>query len=210
MAKKRPVHEPIVESLAIAVPPDLAWDALTSPRHLGAVILGHVELEPVPGKPFVWTWDILAAAAPGKPHPNAYVWRGKILDAVPGSTLVLGGKGESFSVLTVKGQGGASLVTVTQGVVPPPLKFEEYRYAWADFLLRLKTRLEGPPAMDSLYFRTLIRAKPADVVRALLSSRVMSQILPVAGPGQNHCKKRRPVPVGLERTGRPRRFRHLP
>lgn len=177
MAKKKS-HEPILESLAIAVPPELAWEALTTPRHLSALTLGRVEMDPVPGKPFLWRWDVWAAAAPGKKPPRAWEWRGKVLDAVPGSTLVLGGKGESLAVLTVKGQGAASLVTVVQSDVASGFDIEEYRYGWADFLLRMKTRLEGPPAMDSIYLRTLVRARAADVLRAWLSSRAMGDILP--------------------------------
>lgn len=178
MKKKKTAHEPIVESLAVGVPVELAWEALTTPRHLSALTLGRVEMDPRPGKPFAWHWDVWAEAAPGKRDPKAFVWRGQVLDAVPGSTLVLGGRGKSLAVLTVKGQGTASLVTVVQSDVAPGFDIEEYRYGWADFLLRLKTRLEGPPAMDSIYLRTLLRAKPAEALRAWLSAKAMSQILP--------------------------------
>jgi len=172
MAKKKPT-EPVVESLAIAVPPARAWEALTTPRPLGDIVMGHVEIDPRPGKPFVWKWGVWAQAAPGK---HSAEWRGTVLDAVPGSTLVLGGSGET-AVLTVKGEGESSLVTVvhSSGAGGPA---EDYQYGWADFLLKLKTLLERPANADSIYLRALVRATPAEILRAWLSAAAMSKLLP--------------------------------
>ncbi len=173
MPKKPPA--PIVESLAISVSVSRAWEALTSPRLLGDLVMGHVEMDSRPGRPFVWHWGVWAKAAPrGR---GEFAWRGTILDAVPGSTLVLGGGGLAV-VFTVKGEGDSSLVTVVQGSAPPGAKLEDYQYGWADFLLRLKTRLERPAQSDSIYLRTLVRATPAEIIRAWLSPVAMSKILP--------------------------------
>lgn len=176
MAKKIP-PEPVVETLAIAVPPERAWEALTSPRVLADIVMGHVEMDSRPGHPFVWHWGVWEKAAP-RARPREFTWRGRVLDAVPVSTLVLGGTGESTAVLTVKGEGGASLVTVVQADVPKPFHMEEYRYGWADFLLKLKTLLERRPGATSTYLRTLVRATPADILRAWLSATTMGKILP--------------------------------
>jgi uncharacterized protein YndB with AHSA1/START domain len=176
MAKKTP-PEPIVEALAIAVPPERAWEALTGSRVLGDIVMGHVEMDWRPGRPFTWHWGVWEKAAP-RPRPKECTWKGHVLDSVPGSTLVLGGAGQSLAVLTVKGEGGTSLVTVTQADVPKPFDLEDYRYAWADFLLKLKTLLERNPAAQSTYLRTLVRATPAEVLRAWLSPAAMSKILP--------------------------------
>jgi len=177
MPKKKKAAEPIVESLAIGVPPERAWEALTSPRILGDVVMGHVEIEPKPGKPFVWQWSVWVKAAP-RADEEAYTWRGQVLDAVPGSTLVLGGAGQSTATLTVKGDGEAALVTVVQGGVPTGYDFEAYRRGWADFLLKLKTLLERPPYMNEVFLRTLMKATPAQVMSAWLSAAAMSKILP--------------------------------
>jgi len=164
-----------VESLAIAVPAGRAWEALTSPRVLGDLLMGHVEMDTRPGRPFVWQWGVWARAAPrGR---GDFTWRGTVLDAVPGPTLILGGAGLTV-VFTAKGEGNSSLLTVVQGSAPPGAKLEDYRYGWADFLLRLKTLLEPPAQPDAIYLRTLVRATPAEIIRAWLSSRAMSQILP--------------------------------
>lgn len=175
---KKPPPEPIVEALAIAVPPERAWEGLTSPRVLGDIVMGHVEMDWRPGRPFVWHWGVWAKAAPGRADASVHTWRGTVLDAVPGSTVVLGAAGESTAVLTVKGEGAASLVTVVQGSAPPGVDLEDYRYGWADFLLKLKTLLERPASAQAIYLRTLVRATPAEILRAWLSPAAMSRILP--------------------------------
>ncbi|MCL5286452.1 MAG: SRPBCC domain-containing protein [Acidobacteria bacterium] len=172
MPKRQP-PAPIVESLAVAVSPQRAWEALTNPGFLGDILMGHVELDPRPGKPFVWKWGVWADAAPGK---GAHDWRGTVLDVVPGSMLILSG-GSSTAVLTVKGEGAAALLTVVH-VNSSSAPSEDYQYGWADFLLRVKTLLEPHPSGDALYLRTLMRATPAEVLRAWLSPAVMNKILP--------------------------------
>jgi uncharacterized protein YndB with AHSA1/START domain len=174
---KKTAPEPIVEALAIAVPPEQAWEALTGSRLLGDIVMGHVEMDWRPGRPFTWHWGMWEKAAP-RARPGEFTWKGTVLDAVPGSTLVLGGAGQSLAVLTVKGEGGASLVTVVQADAPKPFDLEEYRYGWADFLLKLKTLLERPPGAANTYLRTLVRATPAEILRAWLSPAAMSKILP--------------------------------
>lgn len=156
------------------MPPERAWDALTNPRLLGDVVMGHVEIDPRPGQPFAWQWDIWSKVAPGR---HSATWKGAVLDAVPGSTLVLSGGGTT-AVLTVKGQGGSSLVTVSHVNNPAGGSIEDYRYGWADFLLKLKTLLEPPVIPDSIYVRTLIRGTSAAILRAWLSPAAMSKILP--------------------------------
>jgi uncharacterized protein YndB with AHSA1/START domain len=178
MAKKKKPAEPIVEQLAIALPPAAMWEALTSPRILGDVVLGHVQMDPRPGRPFVWSWRVWEKAAPGRIRPQDCNWRGRVLDVVPGSTLVLGGAGESTATLTVKGEGAASLVTVVQADVPHGADLEEYREGWTDFLLKLKTRLEPPAMPEAVYRRALIPAAPNDVLRAALSASAMAKLLP--------------------------------
>ena len=170
---KRLPPAPIVESLAVAVSPQRAWEALTSPGFLGDIMMGHVELDPRPGKPFVWKWGVWADAAPAKKN---FEWRGTVLDVVPGSMLILSG-GSSTAVLTVKGEGAAALITVVH-VNSSPAPGEDYQYGWADFLLRVKTLLEPHPSGDALYLRTLVRATPAEVIRAWLSPAEMSKLLP--------------------------------
>lgn len=178
MAKKKKPAEPIVEQLAIAAPAERVWEALTTPRILGDVVLGPVEMDPRPGRPFLWRWRVWEQAVPGRVGPKDYAWRGQVLDAVPGSTLVLGGAGESTAVLTVKGEGAASLVTVVQGEAPRGADWETYRADWADFLLKLKTRLEPPAVPGALYRRALVDAAPGDVLRAALSAPAMAKLLP--------------------------------
>jgi uncharacterized protein YndB with AHSA1/START domain len=165
--------QPVVESLAIAVPPARAWEALTSPAVIGQITMGHVEMDPRPGRPFLWRWNVWAQAAPVK---ESHAWQGTVLDAVPGSTLVLHG-GSSTAILTVKGEGAASLVTVVH-VTSSANVAEDYRYAWADFLLRLKTLLERPATGDSIYLRTLVRGRPDEIIRAWLSPAAMNKLLP--------------------------------
>ncbi|HEX9761333.1 MAG TPA: SRPBCC domain-containing protein [Candidatus Acidoferrales bacterium] len=172
--KKSSAVEPVVESLAISVPRERAWEALTGPGVLGDILMGHVEMDARPGGAFAWHWGVWARAAPAS--GSSHAWRGHVLDAVPGSTLVLSGGG-STATLTVKGEGGASLVTVVH-VTTSPGSFEDYQYGWADFLLRLKTRLERPALQGELYLRTLVRAKPADVLRTFLDSKQMAKLLP--------------------------------
>jgi uncharacterized protein YndB with AHSA1/START domain len=171
---KRPSAEPIVESLAIAVPPERLWEAITSPRVLGDIVMGRVEMAQKPGEPFAWEWGVWKKAAPGK---GGHSWRGTVLDAVPGSTLVLGGGGWAVT-LTVKGQGNAALITVVHAAASGKTPSEDYQYGWADFLLRLKTLLERRPESESLYLRTLMRARPADVIGAWLNAAAMSKVLP--------------------------------
>jgi uncharacterized protein YndB with AHSA1/START domain len=206
MAKKKAKSpEPIVESLAIAVSPARAWEAITSPRILGDVVMGHVEIDPVPGKPFVWQWGVWMKSAP-RADADAYTWRGQVLDAVPGSTLVLGGAGQSLAILTVKGEGDASLVTVAQGDVPKGYDFEAYRRGWADFLLKLKTLLERPPYQNEVFLRTLVNATPSQVIAAWLSPSAMSKLLPgkakiQAKPGGAYEWQRKDRP-GAKESGR--------
>jgi uncharacterized protein YndB with AHSA1/START domain len=172
LPKRQPVA-PIVESLAVAVPRERLWEAITGPRVLGDIVMGHVEIEPKPGQPFVWEWGVWKHAAPGK---GTHAWRGTVLDAVPGSTLVLGSSDASVTI-TVKGEGQSSLITVVHANTVARSS-EDYQYGWADFLLRLKTRLEPIPAEDSVFHRTLIRATPAQILRAWLSAAAMSKVLP--------------------------------
>lgn len=171
--KKTVRPEPVVESLAIAVPPARAWEALTTPAVIGQITLGHVEMDPRPGRPFQWRWNVWAQAAP---DTGSHAWQGTILDAVPGSTLVLHG-GSSTATLTVKGEGAASLVTVTHVTLSTQVS-EDYRYGWADFLLRLKTLLERPASGESIYLRTLVRGTPAAILAAWLSPAAMNKLLP--------------------------------
>lgn len=162
-----------MESLAVAVSPERAWQALTSPSFLGDIVMGHVELDPRPGKPFVWRWGVWVDASPIK---ASHEWRGTVLDVVPGSMIILSGAG-STAVLTVKGEGSAALITVVN-VCTAKFSHEDFQYGWADFLLRVKTLLEPHPSGDALYLRTLMRATPAEVISAWLSSAAMSKILP--------------------------------
>ena len=205
MAKTKKAAEPIVESLAISVSPERAWEALTSPRILGDLVMGHVEIEPKPGKPFVWQWSVWAKAAPHADE-QAYTWRGQVLDAVPGSTLVLGGAGQSTATLTVKGDGEAALVSVVQGDVPAAYDFEAYRRGWADFLLKLKTLLERPPYMNEVFLRTLMKATTAQVTGAWLSAAAMNKILPgktkVQAKVGGHYEWQRKDRKGLRESGR--------
>ena len=173
MAKKK-LPEPVVESLAVAVPPERAWEALTSARVMGDIVMGHVEMDTRPGHSFVWDWGVWAKCAPGRAD---YAWRGTILDSVPGSTLVLSG-GPMTAVFTVKGARDSSLITVVQPSIPPRTKIEDFQHGWADFLLKLKTLLERPAHAENTYWRALVRAKPAEILRAWLSPTAVSKILP--------------------------------
>lgn len=109
MARK--AAKPVAESLAVLASPARVWTALTSPRDLGLLALGRIEITPEPGAAFAWQWGVWEKIAPG-PKPGRFTWRGTVFDVVPGSTLVLG---PPVVTLTVKGQGGAALVTVVQG-----------------------------------------------------------------------------------------------
>jgi len=196
MAKKSKALEPIIESLAIAAPPEQVWAALTSPRALGDIVMGRVEMEAKPARPFHWPWSVWAASAPasaGKPGNAA--WRGLVLDVVPGSTLVLSGEGMTVTI-TVKGERGASLVTLIQASFPPGGAREDYQYGWADFLFKLKTLLERAPVEDAIYIRTLVRAKPAEIVKLWLTAAAMSKIVPAkvtleGKPGGAYAWKRK-------------------
>lgn len=173
MARRK--EEAIVESLAVLRPVERVWTALTSPRELGLLLLGRVEMRAEPGAPLrIAEWGVWEKVAPKR--KGGYTWEGKVLDVVPGSTLVLGP--EPLVVFTVKGEGEATLVTVAQGAPRPPQKAEDYEYGWADFLLRLKTNLETEHALSDVLARALVRAKPAAIYRGLLSAKALAKILP--------------------------------
>lgn len=176
MAKKKVA--PLVESLAVDVPPGRAWQALTSPSDLGRILFGRVELEPKPGLPFRWHWGLWEKVAPKKGN---YTWCGTVLDVVPGSTLVLGESGPAAAgvvCFTVKGDANASLVTVVQQGHARREITDEYRHGWADFLLRFKTYLEFQPGKSDILLRVLVRASPGDVIRTWLNARELGKILP--------------------------------
>ena len=167
--------EAIVESLAVLRPVERVWAALTSPRELGLLLLGRVEMRAEPGAPLrIAEWGVWEKVAPRR--KGGYTWDGKVLDVVPGSTLVLGP--EPLVVFTVKGEGEATLVSVAQGAPRPPQKSEDYEYGWADFLLRLKTNLETEHAEREVLARALVRATPAQIYRAWLSAKALAKILP--------------------------------
>lgn len=160
-------------SLAIAVSPDRAWRALTTPRELGRLLVGWVDMEAKPDRAFRWQWSVWQESAPKK---GDYAWSGRVLDVVPGSTLVLGAS--EVVVFTVKGEADAALVTISQGGRAPAGRIEDYRYGWEDFLIKLKTQLETESSRDDLLLRTILRAKPADVYHAWLAAATMSKLLP--------------------------------
>ncbi|MEE8201916.1 MAG: SRPBCC family protein [Candidatus Acidoferrales bacterium] len=181
-------EKPLVESLAVLVSPERVWAALTSPRDLGQLLLGRVEMGAQPGARLVWHWGVWEKLAPGR---RRYTWEGTVLEVVPGSTLVLGpaelprgkrggGPGPPPVVtLTVKGQRGAALVTVVQGApARPGEKLEDYEHGWADFLLKLKTQLETENLEGEVWCRALVRATPAQVFRAWLSPAALAKLLP--------------------------------
>lgn len=174
MAKKTKPPEPIIEALAIHAPPEAVWAALTSPRAIGDIVMGHVEMEAKPTRPFHWPWSVWAASAPAK---SAAAWRGLVLDVVPGSTLVLSGEGKTVTV-TVKGERGATLITLIQASFPPGASREDHQYGWADFLFKLKTLLEHAPVEDAIFVRALVRAKPAEIIKTWLNAPAMSRIVP--------------------------------
>lgn len=165
----------IVESLAVLVPPERVWAALTSARELGQLLLGRVEMGAEPGAAFAWQWGVWEKIAP-RGGPGRYTWKGQLLDVVPGSTLVLGG-GPAVT-LTVKGEGGATLVTVVHGAVLPGQRRADYEHGWADFLLRLKTYLETEYAEREVLARALVRATPQQVYRTWLSPKALARLLP--------------------------------
>jgi uncharacterized protein YndB with AHSA1/START domain len=78
----------------------------------------------------------------------------------------------------VKGERGSALVTLIQSSFPPGAAREDYQYGWADFLFKLKTLLEHAPVEDALFVRSLVRGKPAEIIRAWLSPAAMSRIVP--------------------------------
>jgi uncharacterized protein YndB with AHSA1/START domain len=174
MAKNTKTPDPIVEALAMNAPAAAVWAALTSPQALGDIVMGRVEMDPRPQRPFHWPWSVWASAAPAR---SGAEWRGLVLDAVPGSTLVLSGQGMTVT-FTVKGEGAAALVTLIQPSFPAGSAREDYQYGWADFLFKLKTLLERPPQDDAIFVRTLIRARPAEILKAWLTPAAMNKLLP--------------------------------
>jgi len=177
----RQAEKPVVESLAVLAPPERVWAALASPRDLGLIVLGRVEIRAEPGAGFSWQWGVWEKIAPGA-KPGRFTWRGTVLDVVPGSTLVLGpaagGAGPPVVTLTVKGQGGAALVTVVQGAAGPGEKLADYAQGWADFLLKLKTLLETERWEREVLTRALVRATPAEVYRLWLNPKALAKLLP--------------------------------
>jgi uncharacterized protein YndB with AHSA1/START domain len=167
-------REPVLESLAVLRPAERVWAALTSSRDLTMLLLGRVEMTAEPGAPLLWQWGVWEKTAPRR--KGGYTWIGKVLDVVPGSTLVLGP--DPVVTFTVKGQRDATLVTVVQGAPPPGQKTEDYEYGWADFLLRFKTHLETEDMHREVLARALVRAKPQQVYKALLDPRALAKILP--------------------------------
>jgi len=170
----RKLEKPVAESLAVLAPPARVWEALTSARDLGLLVLGRVEMKAEPGAAFSWQWGVWEKIASGA-KPGRFTWRGTVLDVVPGSTLVLG---SPVVTLTVKGQGGAALVTVVQGAAGPGEKLADYAHGWADFLLKLKTLLETERWEREVLARALVRATPAEVCRAWLSPMALAKLLP--------------------------------
>ncbi|MFQ5664347.1 MAG: SRPBCC family protein [Terriglobia bacterium] len=166
---------PIVEFLAVLRPVERVWAALTAPRDLGQLLLGRVEMRAEPGAPLTWQWGVWEKLAP-RGRPGRFTWKGTVLDVVPNSTLVLGP--QPVVTITVKGQGQAALVTVVQGAAPPGEKLADYEYAWADFLLRLKTYLETEDLEREVLVRALVRATPQQVYRAWLSPKALAKLLP--------------------------------
>ncbi|MGH9776969.1 MAG: SRPBCC family protein, partial [Candidatus Acidiferrales bacterium] len=148
------------------------WEALTSPRELGLLLLGRAEMRAEPGAPFRWQWGVWEKVAPGR---GRYTWQGTVLDVVPGSTLVLGP--ETVVCFTVQGRADSTLLTITQAVVPGQ-KRDDFEYGWADFLLRLKTHLETERLEREVMARGLVRATPQQVYRAWLSPGTLAKIIP--------------------------------
>ncbi len=162
----------VVESLAVLAPPERVWATLTSPRELGLLLLGRVEMGSIPGAFFRWQWGVWEKVAPGR-SPRLR-WEGTVLDVVPGSTLVLGPA--PVVCFTVQGRADSTLVTVTQGVSSH--EREEFEYGWADFLLRLKTHLETENREREVMARALLRATPQQAYRAWLSPAALARIIP--------------------------------
>ncbi len=162
----------VVQSLAVLAPPERVWAALTSPRELGLLLLGRVEMGSVPGTSFRWQWGVWEKVAPG--HSPRFRWEGTVLDVVPGSTLVLGPA--PVVCFTAQGRADSTLVTVTQGVSSH--EREEFEYGWADFLLRLKTHLETENREREVMARALLRATPQQAYRAWLSPASLARIIP--------------------------------
>lgn len=170
----RQAQRPVVESLAILRPQERVWAALTSPRDLGLLMLGRVVMLPEPGAPFRWEWGVWEKIAPRR--KGGYTWEGRVLDVVPGSTLVLGP--EPVVTFTIKGQRDATLVTIVQGAPPPGQKTEDFEYGWADFLLRLKTHVETEDMHREVLARVLVRAKPDQVYKTWLNVPALRKIIP--------------------------------
>ncbi len=192
MAKKNKAPDPVIEALAISAPVETVWTALTGPRVLGDIVMGRVEMDAKPSRPFHWSWSVWAAAAPKK---GAAAWRGLVLDAVPGAALVLSGEGMTVTI-TVKGEHGSTLVTLIQSSFPPGATREDFQYAWADFLFKLKTLLEHAPIEDAIFIRALVRAKPGEIIKTWLNPAAMSKIVPAkvkleAKPGGAFLWKRK-------------------
>ena len=162
----------VVESLAVLAPPELVWAALTSPRELGLLVLGRVEMVATPGAPFSWQWGVWEKVAPGR--AARFGWEGTVLDVVPGSTLVLGPT--PVVTFTAQGRVDSTLVTVTQSVSLQ--EKSEFEYGWADFLLRLKTQLETENLEREVLARALLRATPQQAYRAWLSPAALARIIP--------------------------------
>ncbi|HKZ52249.1 MAG TPA: SRPBCC family protein [Candidatus Acidoferrales bacterium] len=165
---------PVVESLAVLRPVERVWSALTSPRDLGLLVLGRVDARAEPGAPLSLQWGVWEKIAPRR--QGGYTWKGRVLDVVPGSTLVLGP--DPVVTFTVKGQAHATLLTVVQGVPASGQQAADYEYGWADFLLRLKTHLETEDLPREVWARALVRATPQQVYRAWLNAKALRKILP--------------------------------
>ncbi|MFQ5695310.1 MAG: SRPBCC domain-containing protein [Terriglobia bacterium] len=159
------------EPRAIMRPLERVGAALTTPRDPGALTFGRIEMRAEPGAAFSWHWGLWEKIAPRK---GSFTWRGTVLDVVPHSTLVLGP--DPVVTLTVKGQGSSTLVTVVQPVTGKV--GEDYEYGWADFLLRLKTRLETENLEGEVLARTLVKGSPQQVYRAWLDPKALVKILP--------------------------------
>ena len=182
MARKKQKANVLVQSFAVQAPVERVWKALTSGRDLGLLVLGRVEMAAKPGADFRWHWGVWEKVAPGG-GKGKFAWAGTVLDVVPGSTLVLGPRADAKKpspvvTLTVKGEGGAALVTVVQGPTPGSESLEDYEHGWADFLLKLKTYLETEAQEREVLARVLVEATPQQVYRTWLTDRAMAKIFP--------------------------------
>ncbi len=190
---------PIVVRLAITAPVGLVWDTLTSPRELGLITLGPVKMSSTPGAPFRWRWGVYEKAAPGKQGAKgSFQWEGTVLDSVPGSTLVLGPY--PLVTITVKGEGGATLVTVTQPRGDAS-DVEDYEEGWADFLIKLKTMLETRHWNTETLARAIVPATPRKVLASMLDDKALRLILP--GKAKTSAKVGRQFSWHLSRAAKP-------